>query len=224
LEDCSQDQTQEILREYQCKYPDLIQVHFAETNQNSNKAWAQAIQNAPSQYVALLDGDDYWTSSRKLQLQVDFLNLHQDCSMCFHNALMIYENESQEKIHLNPADQKDTYSITDLLRFNNIAGSSPVYRASACKELPEWIDFVKWGDWVLNLIAAQYGRIAYLNQTLCIYRIHKKGYYSGMSEAERLSGDIEFYQKIIRQVDPEFIPLVDQMLTNRRRQLNLVIK
>jgi glycosyltransferase involved in cell wall biosynthesis len=218
LEDYSTDGTRDIVREYFEKYPEVIHLSLAKRNKNSNEDWANAMKTARGEFVALMDGDDYWTSPYKLQKQVDYLRAHPECSMCFHNVSTIYE-DGRNPGHLNPSDQPMYYSMDEILRFNNIAGSSPMFRASACSDLPEWIVPLKWGDWGLNIWAALKGKIGYIVEDLAIYRIHHRGFYSGMSRVDQLRGDIEFYETIRSHLPVYYADQIEQELGSRQELL-----
>ena len=58
-----------------------------------NRNFLETLLTVRGEFVALLDGDDYWTSPRKLQRQIEFLETHPECSICFHNALVVYEDQ-----------------------------------------------------------------------------------------------------------------------------------
>src|SRR5262245_33842255 len=83
-EDCSTDSTAAILLEYKLRYPEQIALILSEQNLNSNKVTRRAIEAARGEYLAFLDGDDYWISSEKLQRQVGFLDTNPNCALCFH--------------------------------------------------------------------------------------------------------------------------------------------
>lgn len=91
-DDASTDKTAEIIREYADNYPDIIKPIYETENQYSKKDGSlgkiirDAIANSGAKYVAMCEGDDYWTDPLKLQKQVDFLESHPDYSMCFHGA------------------------------------------------------------------------------------------------------------------------------------------
>lgn len=100
-DDASTDRTADIIREYAKKYPNIIKPILETENQYSkNDDSLDRIMNAAceatgAKYIALCEGDDYWTDPMKLQKQVDFLESHPDYSMCFHNAIVHYENKSR---------------------------------------------------------------------------------------------------------------------------------
>ena len=104
LEDCSTDSTRDIVLAYQKKHPRKIRLRLAKRNVHSNKPFAEEFQAAPSPYIAMLDGDDYWSSPAKLQKQVEFLKVHPDYMLCFHNALRVYEDEDRAPLLHNLAD------------------------------------------------------------------------------------------------------------------------
>src|SRR5438309_1588573 len=94
-EDCSTDRTREIVADLARLYPEKIRPLFHETNVGANRNLALALQMCQGQYVALLEGDDYWIDARKLQRQVWFLDDHPDYVICFHNVQVIYEDGSK---------------------------------------------------------------------------------------------------------------------------------
>ena len=86
-DDASADGTQNILREYQKKYPDLFHLILQTENQYSKGkqvAMEFLFPKVKGKYIAFCEGDDYWTDSHKLQKQVDFLEAHPDHSLCCH--------------------------------------------------------------------------------------------------------------------------------------------
>ncbi|HAX96890.1 MAG TPA: glycosyl transferase family 2, partial [Prolixibacteraceae bacterium] len=95
-DDASTDKTTDIIREYQSAHPDLIRAIYQSENQFS-KGLDQALKHvyggARGKYIALCEGDDYWTDPLKLQKQVDFMEAHPECTICFHQTLAKYEDE-----------------------------------------------------------------------------------------------------------------------------------
>ena len=95
-DDVSTDRSAEIIREYAEKYPDIIKPIFEKENQFS-KGFDKlsSIMNAAGKgkYIALCEGDDYWTDPLKLQKQVDFMEAHPDYAMCFSDAVVTWEDD-----------------------------------------------------------------------------------------------------------------------------------
>ena len=95
-DDASTDGTADIIREYEAKYPDIIKPIYQTENQWSKGVLISKTCNYPrvqGEYVAMCEGDDYWTDPLKLQKQVDFLDSHPDFMGCFHPAKKIWEDK-----------------------------------------------------------------------------------------------------------------------------------
>ena len=196
LEDCSGDRTRDILLDYQKRAPSKIRLILAERNQCSNEPFATAFQASQSQYIAVLDGDDYWTSPHKLQKQVDFLDAHPECAMCFHNVTVFYEDESREPWDHNPPRQKEISTLEDLWMDCFIASCSPMFRQGLLDEFPNWYNTTFFGDWSLYILYAERGKIGYINEVMGAYRVHSGGVWSGLSDVEQLSSAISFHESL----------------------------
>ena len=143
-----------------------------------------------AKYVALLDGDDYWTDRLKLQKQVDFLESHHEYVICFHNARMSWEDGTKGRETFCPPDQKETSTLEDLLAGNFIFTGSVMYRRGLFGELPDWCYTIQTGDWALHALNAQYGKIGYLNEVMATYRVHAAGLWSLEKSASQLTDAI----------------------------------
>ena len=98
-EDCSTDSTRQICTEYQEKYPDKINLQLRKNNLGFYQNWAVTLQACTGKYIALCEGDDYWTDPLKLQKQVDFLEANPDYSVCSH--LYSCYNENKKETFIN---------------------------------------------------------------------------------------------------------------------------
>ena len=110
-DDCSTDQTPTIIRAYQAKYPNKIKALLHPKNLGGfgkNNTLA-ALEACSGQYIAALDGDDYWIDKNKLQTQADYLDQNPNFSGCFHNAEIRYND--------NPNAQTSTNKSTFLPAF-----------------------------------------------------------------------------------------------------------
>jgi glycosyltransferase involved in cell wall biosynthesis len=221
LEDCSTDATRDILKVYQQQHPIKIRLRLAERNQHSNKPFAEEFNATASPYLAMLDGDDYWTSSTKLQRQVDFLDSHSDCAICFHNALRIYEGEERAPLLYNSAQQKPISNIDDLWHYCFIAGCSPLLRKAAVGTLPQWYNELPVGDWPLFLLAAQHGKIGYIDDVLGVYRIHQGGEWSKRDNVQRIELLLALYEKLNASFDFRYNTIVQPLIFQWRERLEV---
>jgi glycosyltransferase involved in cell wall biosynthesis len=196
-EDCSTDSTREIVQRYHQRFPDKIRLILSERNIASNAVVVRGIEAAKGQYVALLDGDDYWISPAKLQKQSEFLDSHEECAICFHNATVMHDNGSEEPRLWTPAGQAEITTLGDLWLGNYIATCSTMFRRGAIERLPAWYDsFFPITDWPLHILNAEHGKIGYINEIMGVYRYHSGGYYSALKESEKLQETLKFYRRI----------------------------
>ena len=202
-EDCSTDGTREIVEQYGRRYPDRIRLLLSKQNVKSNEVVARGIRAARGKYIALLDGDDYWIATDKLQRQADFLDAHPECSMCFHNARVEHEDGSPSW-HWTPAEQPPFSTLDDILRGNFITTCSTMFR-NGLFEVPTWYDdFFPTTDWPLHILNAEQGRIGYLDHVMGVYRYHAGGLYSVHSEDRKLEETFKFYQRISKCLGKRF--------------------
>lgn len=175
-DDASTDGTTDIIREYAEKYPDIIKPIIQTENQwvAGGKIWLRFIWPAiHGEYVAVCDGDDYWTDPNKLQKQADFLDNNPDYSICFHTVSGFFEDGSAPDFILEPGLDARDINLHNLLWSNFIANCSVMYRW--INPIKEWPCGVYPGDWFLHLLHAKHGQIKYIPETMARYRRHKGG-------------------------------------------------
>ena len=117
-DDASTDGTQDIIREYEAKYPDVIKPIYQKENQYSKGVKVSLVYNysrAKGKYIALCEGDDYWTDPYKLQKQVDFLESHPDYVMCSHRFDQYYEEERRLEKEQDESFQGADYDLKNLI-------------------------------------------------------------------------------------------------------------
>ncbi len=196
-EDCSTDGTREIVEEYYQQFPQKIHLLLSTQNIHSNAVVARGIKAAKGEYIALLDGDDYWISPHKLQKQADFLDNHPECSMCFHNARVFYEDNSQPSWNWTPANQKEFSTLEEIWMGNFIATCSAMFRNGLFGDVPDWYDALfPITDWPLHILNAERGKIGYINEVMGAYRYHSGGLYSPYSQREKLQKNLQFYRQM----------------------------
>lgn len=198
IEDCSTDRTRDIVVEFQKNYPDKIHLVLAERNQNDNTAWAREIPMAESEYIALLDGDDYWTSPHKLQRQVDFLDQHKECSTSFHQAYCSFPDGSRLLYSENFGYEfsKSVYTLEDVIFQNFLPTCSVVFRKGLFGEFPGCFYDMPSADWFLNVLNAERGAIGYIDEIWGVRRVHPGGVISMKSPREKLVFNIKCIEMI----------------------------
>jgi len=213
-EDCSTDGTREMVMAYQQKYPERIRLILSEKNVRSNAVVARGIQAARGEYIALLDGDDYWISSEKLQKQADYLDRQPRCACCFHNARVEEEGGSNAPWNWTPIGHPPVSTFKDIWQGNFIATCSIMFRKSALGAIPAWYDdLFPITDWPLHILSAQRGDIGYLDEVLGVYRYHPGGLYSQFDQWEKLEKTRDFYLTMNSNLDYRYDTLVRSSLS-----------
>jgi glycosyltransferase involved in cell wall biosynthesis len=193
-EDRSTDRTRSIVEEYALRFPQTIRLILSEHNLRSNEVVARGFRAAEGEYIALLDGDDYWTSPRKLAKQVAFLDSHPDCAICFHNA-EVRGDAGREPWLWTPPGHPRISTFEDIWMGNFIATASTMYRNGLIGEIPAWYPpMFPITDWPLHILHAERGSIGYIDEVMSVYRYHEGGQYSGLTEDEKLDATATFYR------------------------------
>lgn len=215
-DDCSTDGTRQILLELKRAHPDKLWLLLHERNIGGPQNMASVLAACRGQYVALLEGDDYWTSPHKLQKQADALDAHPEWAICFHSARMVYENGAHKE-RLFPVNwTKPVATIDDLFQSNFMCTCSVLFRNGLFGELPAWHRQIVPGDWAIHLLNADRGDIGYLNEVMGVYRVHHRGAWSRKDTASQYVEclkmfsriDHHFHGKYARQIDDYRIRMV----------------
>lgn len=212
-DDASTDKSADIIREYATKYPNIIKPIYETENQYSKsdgslgRVMNSAIDATGAKYVAMCEGDDYWTDPRKLQKQVSFLESHPDYGFVGTRcAVLLNGNLEEENETLGePIGKEGKWEL-----FGNIlpyAVYGPVTRTNTL--LYRYDSVVKnrivraVGDYSLEaLLSSLYG-FACLNEACSVYRKHEGG-LSNSSSAKYKRMYAEWYRSNRLVVKKEF--------------------
>jgi glycosyltransferase involved in cell wall biosynthesis len=205
-DDCSTDNTRTIINDYASKFQTIIKPILRGKNIGSLPNLYDALSKVKGMYVAICDGDDYWTDEFKLQKQVDFLDNHPDYSICCHSFLQTYVDKSQPDKILSPWDFVSNLSLRDLFPVNPIGSLSVMYRWGLKNSLPIWMKEYQIGDLVLHLLHADKGKIGVLDEVMAVYQRHLGGVW---------------YQNHTKENQLEFSANIANLLTDVDHELNL---
>ncbi len=213
-DDCSTDNSLSILKEYAVKYPNKLKIISHTSNVGIYQNLLAVFQSCKGQYIAMLEGDDFWTSSTKLQQQIDFLDKNPDFSICFHRV-SVFNNQNSKLIYNFPKkNYKLISTVDDLLKHNFIQTCSVVYRNGLIKTIPEWFSSLKLADWPLHILHAEHGKIGYINQIMGAYRVHGKGVWSGNNLTYRNTEVIKMLEAINLHTKQKYIDIINATITN----------
>ena len=185
-DDASTDGTTEIIKEYAEKHPDLITPIFQKENQYSKGIRGMfprfCFPHAKGKYIALCEGDDYWTDPLKLQKQVDFLESHPDYVMCSSKYQILEENIA--KITSSWYDEKCqdvAYSLDTLIHGGWYFHPLTVVFRSSELNLQEYIRYPYGMVAVMFFHILKKGNGMMLPEEMAVYRIHEGGVWSGIN-------------------------------------------
>lgn len=177
-DDASTDNTAAIVKEYAERYPDIIKPIFQTENQYSkgvkiarNFIWPLM----QGKYIAVCEGDDYWTDNYKLQKQVDFLEKNIEYMSCVHNTLRVNVQTNRKDL-INASKQDYDVLFTEILKFRTYQTSSLMYRREAAEkqfsvDRPSFFDKAKvFGDYPLGVFLVLEGKMRYLSDVMSVYR------------------------------------------------------
>jgi len=185
-DDASEDNTAAIIREYAVKYPDIIIPIFETENQYSRadcqiqEKMTGASDATGAKYIALCDGDDFWTDRYKLQKQVDVLESDPSLVACVTDISVTdqYGNTTiPKKGGVVKNDIEGRYNLRDFLSppQHVYPTSTVVFRLVDKEELrKKYRHTDNWylGDWTLWIILHSYGDFYYINEPMVAYRIN----------------------------------------------------
>lgn len=178
-DDASTDKSADIIREYAAKYPNIIKPIYETENQyskhdGSKRRIMNAAINESAKYIAFCEGDDYWTDPLKLQRQFDFMEANPEYSMCFHNAMIHYQDgrvkdrifaELEERDYL-PAELYEKWLVPTASIFTR----KDTYLQQQPKlNNPNFL----YGDNPLIISLAYAGKVHCINEIMSVYRINK---------------------------------------------------
>ncbi len=177
-DDASTDGSTAIIKEYENKYPAIVKPIYQTENQYSKGiriSWQFNYPRVKGQYVALCEGDDYWTDKNKLQKQVDYLDNHLDCSMCFHAGDEVNEKSEVTNIIKPFLGEKDCDMTDVVLGKVSCITASMVYRANFPLLLPSFMKGSKVGDYPMKILLSSKGKLHYLPFKMAAYRCGHPG-------------------------------------------------
>lgn len=220
--DCSPDGTDYVVKNYIKKLDSSVKIKYFRHNKNIGMIsnFIFALQQAKGEYIALCDGDDYWTDSNKLQKQFTILENNKECILCFTNNSKLFNNGVLK--NADPKKIKTKSSFKDIVEDNYIATLTVLFKKPNNFILPEWYNKLKIGDWPLYLILLSKGQLAYfLDDDTAVYR-----YGVGVSNIlnKKNSLILEEKQNILKslyleKLESKYISYINSSLKNNNRAL-----
>jgi glycosyltransferase involved in cell wall biosynthesis len=218
-DDASTDGTADIVREYQAKYPQLIRTVLQTENQWSKgrAAWRQARRSfdelVRGQFIAICEGDDYWTSPHKLQKQFDVLEKHPEASGCFHVA-EVRSSTGESFDSLPPIHIRRDRVLADVWFNFWLPTCSLVFRRGWGLCDMAWSAHLPMGDAPLLAELCNRGPIKCLNESLAVYRKHGGGVWTSSTRTKQLEDMLSLQLALRTRFKDRNFPPLNQSIKN----------
>lgn len=206
-DDASTDDTASIIREYEAQYPEIIKPIYETENQYSKQDGSLGrIQygRVKGKYIAMCEGDDYWTDPMKLQKQYDALESHPELDLCATGAKTEKEGRIVGKVV--PADENTVFTPEEVILGGGgfVATASLMYRTDIRKNPPPFFKMMGL-DYFLQILGSLRGGMLFIADDMCVYRLVTQGSWSS-----RMSNNLVEYReheekvnKILLQLDED---------------------
>lgn len=188
-DDASTDDTADIIREYEARYPDIIKPVIQKENRYScgirNISGVYNFPRARGKYIAMCEGDDFWTDPKKLSLQAGYMEAHPECAMTLHSAKIIsMDGAWHENDVIRPYESDRLIPPEEVVsKRANYPTASLMIRTEYAKKLPGYYFRCPVGDIPLHLYMASVGTVYYFDRMMSVYRSGSEGSWSNDIES-----------------------------------------
>lgn len=186
-DDASTDGTQEVISRYANEYPELIKPIYQKENQYSKnkKSTDICLPKTKGKYIAVCQGDDYWTDEKKLQAQFDYMEEHPDCVVTHHNAF-VFEDGVLVKHSKLPQNSMRGFNSDELLKNNCFILTLSMMFRKKFEKFPKEKSHVANGDNFIISMLGLYGTSHYLESIKpAAYRLHSDSIWSSKTIKEK---------------------------------------
>jgi len=194
-EDCSTDNTRKIVEKYKEMYPNIIKLIVSENNVGAQANFQRTNEACIGEYMALCEGDDYWTDKNKLQIQKDFLESNPEYIICYTDVEAFNENGIIQD-YIGGATKDLT--ADELKKATPINTLTTMYRNIMKDKFSAEFKASKYGDLFIWSILGYYGKGKYLPQIKpARYRVHSGGVHSGTSQIDKYDNTLITYALLL---------------------------
>ena len=223
-DDASTDGTREVVEALAAAHPDRVVPLLADRNYGDyglSNVMA-TLDAARGEYIAFLDGDDYWTDPEKLARQIAFMDAHPNCAISAHRVAHVGEGvNSHLSVRPGPGDR--TWAYGRLLNVNFTPKSATVIRRSALSHLPDWYrtTTVASAAWLFNLLVANGGPVGFVDRTMAAHRLHGANLTTHYGAERMLTDKLDTF-RLLRAVVPQATGAIRQAETRVRLRLAIM--
>lgn len=223
--DCSPDNTDIIIKEIIANSPKKSSIKYFnhESNLGMMPNFIFAIKQCSGKYIALCEGDDYWTDPLKLQKQINFLESNSDYVLCFHevNILKADGEITGDFITKVPENYE---SLETLAKLGNYIHTPSVVFRNIINEFPFEFKYTPIGDYFLYLMLAEHGKLKFLEEKMAVYR-YGVGVFSGTSSLQNVKSNHILFTCLLSYLKDEHIKkIIFERQKNDLDRIEILIK
>ncbi len=215
-EDGSQDRTREICERYRRENPERVRLVVSDRSVGMHRNLARVWRRARGRYIAICEGDDYWTDPAKIAKQAAWMEARPGYTLCgaFTDKIRLRDNGTWQHCgSVRPTVLKDTYGIEDLIPSYGFHTSSVMIRKDAIR-FPRWLWNVYCADRPLYLLCAAAGAVGLLAETMSVYRLHGEGVWAPIPYLEKASKGMELFEVLDSHFGHAYHRLIEDTLGN----------
>lgn len=217
-EDCSTDNTREIIQEFESQYPNVIKPVYQDKNVGAYRnAYEFCYPKLTGTFIACLEADDYWTDVHKLQKQVDALRNDEKAVACFTQVSVLLNNEDRFEEHWSTAynSKKSRYNVVDILAKFNIVTCTLMFK-NVYRKLPYDPLAYPTGDVSLSAFLLLRGDALFLNEITAVYRVHDGGIFSVHSLEKKNLVFVKIFEQLLTEpLFRRYTGLLEKLLADR---------
>jgi glucosyltransferase len=206
-DDASTDRTPAIIEEYAQKHPNLVRAFIRKKNLGADANYFNLLEKTTGKYIAVCEGDDYWTDPNKLQKQVDFMEKHSECGLLFTD-LDFLNNETgriDTAVYKNQIINRPKNFAEHLITAGYIAPCTWLFRRSDAKRLLSWNNNSADGSFVIALDFFANKKIRFLNCATAVYRVHNNSITHSIDKKVWREGVAKTQVKYIKKYPETFL-------------------
>lgn len=192
-EDKSTDGTAEILKKYQTDFPHKFRIIQNEKNLGMMPNFLKTLEACKGTYIAVMDGDDYWTDNYKLQKQFNFLESEPGFSLCWHDSLIV---DSDNKLlttygeRFKGRDYAMDFDLSQVIRWRVLGGTSTIFFRNNLSPFPLWAYNFYGTEALLFILGRQIGKLSFMSDVMSAYRRHAKSMEGSSDKIQKAERDI----------------------------------
>ncbi len=224
-DDGSTDGTRKIIKRYCDAYPYLIKDISPKKNLGISKNLKHCFRHATGKYIAILEGDDYWTSDKKLEKQMNFMEQNKESSMVF-SRVRVFNEKTQKSLLLDRHNNLPTkLTGSDFIKEPSLIAnfSCCLFKGEFMKKLPAVLYKHRLSEIPLAFYLERFGNIGFIGEILSVYRQHENGVWSGADKIRRLESGLNVrlnalavcskkYQRALKNIiETDYISRIEEL-------------